>query len=74
MWVSLSGFGDFDTAFLDSIHLLSTECGPCCFSPECAVVGSVVRGFGNMQVKTLYGLISLLIADTDVIFSSSFGS
>ncbi|RZC28162.1 ABC transporter B family member 26, chloroplastic-like isoform X2 [Glycine soja] len=45
-------FGDFDTAFLDSIHLLSTECGPCCFSPECAVVGSVVRGFGNMQVKT----------------------
>ena len=33
-----------------------------------------MRGFGNMQVKALYGLISLLLADTDVIFFSSFGS
>jgi len=73
MWVSLSGYGDFDTAFLDSIHLHSTEYGPCCFSPEYAVVGSVVRGFGNMKVKTLYGLISLLLVDTNVFFSS-FGS
>ena len=62
-----SDFGDFDTASLDSINLLSTECGPYCLSPECAVVGSVVRGFGNMQVKILYGLISLLLADTHVI-------
>ncbi|KAL5122495.1 ABC transporter B family member 26, chloroplastic [Glycine soja] len=48
-------FGDFDTASLDSINLLSTECGPYCLSPECAVVGSVVRGFGNMQVK-IFGI------------------
>ncbi|KAG5010123.1 hypothetical protein JHK87_018638 [Glycine soja] len=65
MWVSLSGYGDFDTAFLDSIHLHSTEYGPCCFSPEYAVVGSVVRGFGNMKVKrmreTLYSSLLLQV-------------
>ena len=53
MWVSLSGFGDFDTAFLNSIQLHSTECKPCYFSQECAVVDSAMRGFGNMRLLSL---------------------
>ncbi|KAG4938649.1 hypothetical protein JHK84_044901 [Glycine max] len=46
-------FGDFDTAFLNSIQLHSTECKPCYFSQECAVVDSAMRGFGNMRLLIL---------------------
>ncbi|XP_017419023.1 ABC transporter B family member 26, chloroplastic isoform X2 [Vigna angularis] len=48
-------FGDFYSAFLDGVHFLGTGCGPCCFSSECTLVGSVVRDFGNMQVK-IFGI------------------
>ncbi|KAG5022839.1 hypothetical protein JHK82_018739 [Glycine max] len=66
-------YGDFDTAFLDSIHLHSTEYGPCCFSPEYAVVGSVVRGFGNMKVKTLYEWWLEKLVDISLQQSAAYG-
>lgn len=61
----VSGFGDFHTTFLDSIYLLGTGCGYYSFPSECASVGSAVYNIWNMQVKILYGQISLLPVDTE---------
>ena len=59
IWDVFSGYGDFDTAFLDGVDLLGAGCGDCGFPSECASFGSVLCNCGNMQVKILYGLISL---------------